>query len=80
MNMGLDLALLATETGTSPETHVPGQTRPDEPGGEKSLGGTDPWMRRTAEKSKDHEICGNNTERERRIGKRGREQQEQGKY
>ena len=28
MNMSLDFTLLATETGTSPKTHVSGQSRP----------------------------------------------------
>ena len=32
MNMGLDLAWLTTETGTSPETLVPRQSRPHELG------------------------------------------------
>ena len=47
--MGLDLALLAIETGSSPETHVPGQSRPNKLGGENSLRGTDPWMREAME-------------------------------
>ena len=44
-NMGLDLAMLTTKTGTSPETHVPGQSRPREL--EKSPRGTDTRMRGT---------------------------------
>ena len=32
MNMGFYLALLATETRTSPETHVSGRSRPNKPG------------------------------------------------
>ena len=45
MNMGLDLAPLTTETSMSPETHVPEQSRPHKPGGEKPLRGKNPRMR-----------------------------------
>ena len=52
MNMGLDLPLLTMETGTSPETHVPGQSRPHKLGGEKSPIGTNPKMRGTMKELK----------------------------
>ena len=45
MNVGLAFASLAKGTGTCPETHVPGQPKPKEPGGEKSLRGTDLGVR-----------------------------------
>ena len=52
MNMCLEFSPLATETSKGLETHVLGQTRPNETGGEKSLISMDTWMRRTVEKIK----------------------------